>query len=74
NMALVKGDAIAYDLIYTPRPTCFLQQAAAQGLVAIDGLEMLVQQGAAALEIWLEQPAPVGVMRQALLDYLAVRS
>ena len=69
-MAQVKGDAIAYDLIYTPRPTTFLQQASAHGLVAIDGLEMLVQQGAAALEIWLNQSAPVDVMRQALLDYL----
>lgn len=59
-------EAIAYDLIYTPRPTKFLQQAEARGAIAIDGLEMLVQQGAAALEIWLGQPAPVAVMRQAL--------
>ncbi|MEO1447388.1 MAG: shikimate dehydrogenase, partial [Cyanobacteria bacterium J06635_11] len=65
--------AIAYDLIYTPRPTRFLQKAHDAGLTAIDGLEMLVQQGAAALEIWLEQPAPVDVMRQTLLDYLASR-
>lgn len=59
--------AIAYDLIYTPRPTLFLQQACARGAKAIDGLEMLVQQGAAALEIWLQQPVPVAVMRDALL-------
>ncbi len=66
----VGGGAIAYDLIYTPRPTQFLQAASAAGLTTIDGLEMLVQQGAAALEIWLQQPAPVEIMRQALLDYL----
>ncbi|MEO0949323.1 MAG: shikimate dehydrogenase, partial [Cyanobacteria bacterium J06641_5] len=58
---------IAYDLIYTPRPTTFLQQASACGAQAIDGLEMLVQQGAAALEIWLQQSVPVAVMREALL-------
>lgn len=58
-------DAIAYDLIYTPRPTKFLQQARARGANTIDGLEMLVQQGAAALEIWLGQPAPVEIMRQS---------
>ena len=63
--------AIAYDLIYTPRPTQFLQQAIAAGITAIDGLEMLVQQGAAALEIWLGTPAPTEVMRQTLLDYLS---
>lgn len=62
--------AIAYDLIYTPNPTQFLQQAQNQGAIAINGLEMLVQQGAAALQIWLQQPAPINVMRQSLLDYL----
>lgn len=62
--------AIAYDLIYTPRPTQFLRAAQAAGLVTLDGLEMLVQQGAAALEIWLKQPAPVAVMRDSLLSYL----
>ncbi len=70
DIALMKAGSIAYDLIYTPRPTRFLQQASAAELTTIDGLEMLVQQGAAALEIWLKQPAPVAVMRQALLNYL----
>ncbi len=67
--ALAAG-TIAYDLIYTPRPTLFLQQAQQQGAIALDGLEMLVQQGAAALQLWLQQPAPVDVMRQSLLKYL----
>ncbi len=70
EMALLKPGAIAYDLIYTPSPTKFLQQATAARLHAIDGLEMLVQQGAAALEIWIGQPAPVEVMRQSLLHHL----
>lgn len=73
EMARMGAGAIAYDLIYTPRPTAFLNRASAAGLTAIDGLEMLVQQGAAALEIWLKQPAPVAVMRQALLDYLGAK-
>lgn len=62
----LKPDAIAYDLIYTPSPTQFLQLAKNRGATAIDGLEMLVQQGAAALQIWLQQPVPVAVMRQSL--------
>lgn len=66
--------AIVYDLIYTPNPTRLLQQVQARDLTAIDGLEMLVQQGAAALEIWLNQPIPVDVMRQAAQQYLADRS
>lgn len=65
--------AIAYDLIYIPKPTQFLQQAEKQGVIAIDGLEMLVQQGAAALKIWLQQESiPVDVMRQALQNHLGL--
>ncbi|HEY9646899.1 MAG TPA: shikimate dehydrogenase [Chroococcidiopsis sp.] len=63
--------AIAYDLIYTPRPTQFLRDAASVGAIALDGLEMLVQQGAAALELWLKRPVPIAVMRQALEDALS---
>ena len=62
--------AIAYDLIYTPSPTRFLQQAKSQGNMTIDGLEMLVQQGAAALQLWLNEPVPVDTMRQTLKAYL----
>lgn len=65
--------AIAYDLIYIPKPTQFLQLAQQQGAIAIDGLEMLVQQGAAALKIWLQQDTvAVEVMRQALQNYLGL--
>jgi shikimate dehydrogenase len=69
-MDKLQPGAIAYDLIYTPRPTVFLQQAAQRGAIALDGLEMLIHQGAAALEIWLGQPAPVEVMRRSLQQYL----
>jgi len=70
EIAQLRVGAIAYDLIYTPSPTQFLQQAEKQGAITIDGLEMLVQQGAAALKIWLQQPVPVDVMRQALHQQL----
>jgi shikimate dehydrogenase len=65
-MKTLSPQALVYDLIYTPRPTRLLQQAQAQGAKTIDGLEMLVQQGAMALEIWTGQTAPVSVMREAL--------
>jgi len=66
-------DAIVYDLIYTPRPTQLLQLAQAQGARTIDGLEMLIQQGAVALEQWLQTPVPVDVMRRSLLNFLGER-
>ncbi|MFM9110259.1 MAG: shikimate dehydrogenase [Prochlorococcaceae cyanobacterium] len=68
--ALPRG-ATVYDLIYTPRPTSLLRQAAAHGCRVIDGLEMLVQQGAAALRLWTGQgQVPVGAMRSAALAQL----
>ncbi|QLE58848.1 shikimate dehydrogenase [Nostoc sp. TCL26-01] len=73
EMANLSTGAIAYDLIYIPQPTKFLQQAKQQGAIAIDGLEMLVQQGVAALKIWLQQDnIPVDIMRQALQKHLGL--
>jgi shikimate dehydrogenase len=71
-LALLPDQAIAYDLIYTPSPTNFLQLAAARGLQTFDGVEMLVQQGAAGLEIWVQQSPPIATMRQALKAHLGL--
>lgn len=72
EMASISSGAIAYDLIYIPKSTKFLQLAAKQGAVTLNGLEMLVQQGAAALKIWLQlEKIPVNEMRQSLENYLA---
>lgn len=66
----IGANSIAYDLIYTPRPTKFLQLAKAVGMITIDGTEMLVQQGAAAFELWLQQSPPIQIMRQTLIQHL----
>jgi shikimate dehydrogenase len=72
EIKLLPKGAIVYDLIYTPRPTRLLQLAQENGCGAIDGLEMLVCQGAAGLEIWTGGEVPIDVMRQALLDHLKI--
>jgi shikimate dehydrogenase len=60
-----------YDLIYTPRPTTLLRGAAERGCRTWNGLEMLVQQGAAALRLWSgRDTVPVDAMRQAALERL----
>ncbi|MGD1806557.1 shikimate dehydrogenase [Dapis sp. BLCC M126] len=63
---------IVYDLIYIPNPTKFLRQAQVRGAIAIDGLEMLVQQGATALELWLQQSVPLDIMRDSLRQHLGL--
>jgi shikimate dehydrogenase len=67
---LAAGSTV-YDLIYTPRPSRLLREASQRGCHTLDGLEMLVQQGAAALRLWSgRHDVPVTVMRQALLEQL----
>ncbi len=69
----IQPGAIAYDLIYTPSPTQFLQQAQQQGAQVFDGLEMLVQQGAEALKIWTGcETVPIAVMRRSLQEKLGL--
>jgi shikimate dehydrogenase len=53
------------------RPTLLLTRAAALGLATIDGLAMLLYQGARAFGIWTQREAPVATMRNALLGALA---
>ena len=63
---------VLYDLIYTPRPTPWLQRGEALGCRTYDGLEMLVQQGAAALRCWSGMDeVPVEAMREAALKNLS---
>ena len=65
-LGVLRPTATIYDLIYTPRPTALLRQAADRGCRALDGLEMLVQQGAAALRLWSAiADIPVEAMRRA---------
>ncbi len=59
-LALLPPAAVVYDLIY--RPTALLRYAAERGYRTIDGLGMLVHQGALAWEAWTGQPAPINVM------------
>jgi shikimate dehydrogenase len=60
---LVPGQTLV-DLPY-PR-TATAEAAAAAGARVLDGLEVLVAQGAASFELWTGRSAPVDVMRSAL--------
>lgn len=68
---LLPPGAAVYDLTY--RSTALLRAAGARGLVAIDGLRMLVYQGARAFELWTGSPAPIAIMLAAAEAALAAR-
>jgi len=57
-----------YDMIYRPAETNLLRLAKKAGCRTANGVGMLLYQGAKALEIWTGQPAPIEIMRQALVQ------
>lgn len=58
--------ALVFDMVYAPPETALLRAARARGLFTAAGLEMLLEQGAAAFKLWTGQSAPIAVMRAAL--------
>jgi len=54
--------AFVYDLIYNPKQTRLMIQAQTEGLRAVNGLGMLIEQAALAFEIWTGTAAPRDVM------------
>jgi len=58
-----RQDQTVFDLVYTPRRTRLLRFAQAGGARTLDGLPMLVYQGAAAFERWTGKPAPLKLMK-----------
>ena len=63
NPEWIRKRQIVYDIIYSPPETLLLQAAKARGARVMNGLGMLIHQGALAFEIWTGCPAPVEVMR-----------
>jgi shikimate dehydrogenase len=57
--------ATVVDLVYRPGGTALVAAARERGVAAVDGLEVLVRQGALSLERWTGRPAPLDVMRAA---------
>ena len=57
---------MVYDMIYRPSVTRLLEDAQATGARTANGLSLLLHQGALSLEIWLNRPTPLDVMRRAL--------
>jgi shikimate dehydrogenase len=57
---------VAVDFVYRSGPTPLLQAARAAGLPTVDGLELLIGQGAIAFELFTGKVASLEAMRDAL--------
>ena len=65
---------VVADLVYWPRRTPLLERAAAEGCAIVEGIEMLIGQGARSFELWTGRPAPVDAMRDAAYRALEERA
>jgi shikimate dehydrogenase len=61
---------VLVDLVYTEGGTVLAGWAEAGGSRVVDGLEVLVRQGALSLELWTGRPAPLATMRAAVQNSL----
>jgi 3-dehydroquinate dehydratase/shikimate dehydrogenase len=63
-----RGRRIAYDLVYNPMETRFLEEARRSGCQIVSGIEMLVAQAARQFELWTGRQPSIETMRQAALE------
>jgi shikimate dehydrogenase len=61
-------DIVLMDLVYGGSETRLVEEARRRGAAVIDGLEILVRQGAESLRIWTGLEPPLDVMRKAARD------
>lgn len=74
DATLLPKDALVCDIVYNPLKTKLLALAEAAGCQILDGLGMLVHQGAIAFEAWTGRPAPVAHMEEVLRAHLISRT
>jgi shikimate dehydrogenase len=68
--ALLARFQVVMDIVYKPLETRLLKEARSRDCQVIDGLQMLIHQGAAQFELWTGQSAPREVMARAAYDTL----
>ena len=67
----LSSKTILYDLIYTPRPTEWLKLGQQKNCFTIDGLDMLVEQGAFSIKLWSGfNDIPVQIMKSCAEKHL----
>jgi len=57
---------MVFDAVYGPTRTSFLRAADQAGARGVNGLSMLLHQGALSFSIWFDREAPIDAMRAAL--------
>jgi len=73
DVETLRPGLVVADVIGNPPTTVLLRDAQARGCTTLDGLGMLVSQGAISIEYWLGMSPDRDVMRRALEEAVGVR-
>ena len=66
DASFLRPDLIVSDVVYAPRETELLRMAKEVGCKTLNGLGMMLFQGAAAFELWTGQEMPIEYMKEKL--------
>lgn len=64
DVSIFHKDLFVYDMIYNPEETMLIKQAKNAGCSTMNGLHMLLYQGAAAFELWTGEQMPVEIVKE----------
>ncbi|MBA7702925.1 Shikimate dehydrogenase (NADP(+)) [subsurface metagenome] len=67
---LLKPGLVVFDIVYNPIKTRLLREAEAAGAKTINGVDMLVWQGALSVEMWTGLREPIELMREEAIKGL----
>lgn len=67
----ISGEHVIFDMVYRPHRTQLIMDAERAGAAVIYGIDMLIHQAALQFERWMDRPAPVSAMREAIKTMLS---
>ncbi|MGM0861847.1 shikimate dehydrogenase [Bacillus atrophaeus] len=68
DVSMLRPDLIVSDVVYNPVKSKLLEQAEEAGCKTINGLGMMVWQGAMAFELWTEKEMPVAYINEQMFE------
>ncbi|MCY9196483.1 quinate/shikimate dehydrogenase, partial [Bacillus atrophaeus] len=68
DVSMLRPDLIVSDVVYNPVKSKLLEQAEEAGCKTINGLGMMVWQGAMAFELWTGKEMPVAYINEQMFE------
>lgn len=70
DKSFFRKDLIVSDIIYSPKKTKLLQIAEKEGCKIVNGIGMLLYQGALSFELWTNKKMPVDYIKKIIFNYI----